>query len=86
MSFPDRSGKLAAVRAGFQCGIELRHLRARPFFAASDMLFCLARFAAMSERHARRSSMFPVSGDAMPAVLSMAVRPADVAVIAVIAE
>jgi hypothetical protein len=45
------------------------------------MLSCLARFAATLERHARRSSLHPVLGEAKPAVLSLAVWPADVAVI-----
>jgi hypothetical protein len=45
------------------------------------MWSCLARFAATLERHARRSSLHPVLGEAKPAVLSLAVWPADVAVI-----
>jgi hypothetical protein len=79
--------RLAAVRAGFRAGSELRHGNARPFSAASDMLSCLARFAAMLERHARRSSVhrfLPVGR--IPAVLSissgLAARPADIAIVA----
>jgi hypothetical protein len=49
------------------------------------MLSCLARFAAMLKRHARRSSLPLVSGEAEPAVFSLSVRlpvrPADVAII-----
>jgi hypothetical protein len=45
------------------------------------MLFCLARFAATLERHARRSSFPLVSGEARPAVVSLPVWPADVAII-----
>jgi hypothetical protein len=51
------------------------------------MLSCLARFAATLERHARRSSLPLVSGEAKPAVFSLpaslAVWPADVAIILV---
>jgi hypothetical protein len=49
------------------------------------MLFCLARFAALLERHARRSSLPPVPGEAKPAVVglsaSLSVRLADVAIV-----
>jgi len=45
------------------------------------MLSCLARFAATLERHARRSSLHPVPGEAKSAAFSLAVWPADVAVI-----
>jgi len=77
----------AAVRAGFRVGSELRHGDARPFSAASDMLFCLARFAAILERHARRSSVHRLFAvDPMPAVLSvssgLAAWPAGIAICA----
>jgi hypothetical protein len=45
------------------------------------MLFCLARFAATFERHARRSSLLLVPGDAKPAAVSLLARPVDVAII-----
>jgi len=53
------------------------------------MLSCLARFAATLKRHARRSSLPLVSGEAKPAVVSLPVSlpvwPAD-AVIIFVAE
>jgi len=45
------------------------------------MLSCLARFAATLKRHARRPSLPLVSGGAKPAVVSLHVWPADVAII-----
>jgi hypothetical protein len=47
------------------------------------MLFCLARFAATFERHARRSSLPLVPGETASAAVSLLVRPADVAIIIV---
>jgi len=53
------------------------------------MLSCLARFAATLKRHARRSSLSLVSGEAKPAVVSLSISrlislpvwPADAAMI-----
>jgi hypothetical protein len=48
------------------------------------MLSCLARFAATLQRHARRSSLPQVSGEAKPVAVSLPVWPADVAIIFVV--
>jgi len=80
-----RSGKLAAALAGFSSRYRASARCCPTPFSASDMLSCLARFAATLKRHARRSSLSLVSGEAKPAVVSLpvslAVWPVDVAII-----
>ncbi|MGX7002618.1 hypothetical protein [Caballeronia sp. KNU42] len=79
--FTDRSGKLAAAPAGFSSRYRASARCCPTPFSASDMLSCLARFAATLKRHARRSSLPLVSGEAKPAVVSLAVWPADASII-----
>jgi len=80
----DRSGKLAAAPAGFSSRYRASAPCCPTPFSASDMLSCLARFAATLERHARRSSLPPVPGEAKAVVVSLSVSlsvwPADVAI------
>jgi hypothetical protein len=79
--FIRRSCKLAAAPAGFSSRYRASARCCPTPFSASDMLSCLARFAATLKRHARRSSLPLVSGEAKPAVFSLPVWPADVAII-----